>query len=404
MPEAAPVTSPVAHGAQLSTAVAAFVTGCRAAMLAAGGNLAAQMKVAATQGVAGAVFGPGDSHVATGSPTVLVNGLRAGRVGDLTDRRETVVAGSSSVFVNGRPAARLGDPTDKAGVIVGGSRTVFIGGGTTTIGKLGPVMNPECGALAKAADLATMANHAYGKDPTVPPGYTFLDPTTQQGKDALAKLGLQPADVAPPRSTFRADIFTRPGIDGDQYVVAYKGTNPKAWEDVKTDLQQGAGFDSGQYKNALRISQMISQNPDVDVDYTGHSLGGGLASASAASQNRPATTFNAAGLSARTIGGYPAQAAPVDAYSVSGEPLSAIQDHRLVTLGAIGPLAMGFDAYRSLIQRSPVLPKAYGTRYTLPRAAPAGSSASDPRGLLNWHSMDWVNASLAARRAALGCM
>ena len=406
MAEAAPVTSPVAHGVGATAAVAGFLAAAAALKAAATASPAASMAASAALGLG--MAGPGDSHVATGAPTVRVNGLAAGRVGDLTDRGETIVAGSSSVFINGRPAARMGDPTDKAGIIIGGSRNVFIGGGTTAIGDLGAVMNPECAALAKAAAMAAMSAHAYDSNSPVPPGYSLLDPNTEAGRQGLADIGLKPGDVAPGKSGFHADVFSRDGVDGKQYVVAYKGTADRT--DLKNDIQQGIGSNADEYGQAIRLSRAVSQAGISDVTYTGHSLGGGLASASAASQNQPATTFNAAGLSTATVGGYPAQSAPVDAYYVSGEPLSAVQDHRegllvgtMAAVPAIGLPLAGFSAYRGFISKSPIVPRAYGTRHVLKRTAPAGVSMMGRLNVIKWHSMDWMTSSIAARQQAVGC-
>jgi uncharacterized Zn-binding protein involved in type VI secretion len=66
-----------------------------------------------------------------GSPTVLIEGLAAARVGDVatcTGPPDTIAAGSATVLVGGMPAARLGDATAHGGVIVLGSGTVMIGG------------------------------------------------------------------------------------------------------------------------------------------------------------------------------------------------------------------------------------------------------------------------------------
>jgi uncharacterized Zn-binding protein involved in type VI secretion len=66
-----------------------------------------------------------------GSPTVLIDGLAAARVGDVatcTGPPDTIAAGSATVLIGGMPAARMGDATAHGGVIVLGSTTVIIGG------------------------------------------------------------------------------------------------------------------------------------------------------------------------------------------------------------------------------------------------------------------------------------
>ena len=73
-----------------------------------------------------------------GSSNVLVNGMPAGRVGDISSlscmtsypfscRIDVMSQGSSSVFVNGIPVARMGDSIMDA-FMVEGSSDVFAGG------------------------------------------------------------------------------------------------------------------------------------------------------------------------------------------------------------------------------------------------------------------------------------
>ncbi|MDL2289087.1 PAAR domain-containing protein [Oscillospiraceae bacterium OttesenSCG-928-F05] len=73
----------------------------------------------------------------TASSDVLINGIGAGRAGDMypphtdpspeTDT-DSISAGSATVFINGRAAARIGDPIDNGGTVADGSGNVFIGG------------------------------------------------------------------------------------------------------------------------------------------------------------------------------------------------------------------------------------------------------------------------------------
>lgn len=66
-----------------------------------------------------------------GSPTVLIGGQPAARVGDMatcTGPPDSIVVGSGTVLIGGMPAARMGDTTAHGGVIVIGCTTVLIGG------------------------------------------------------------------------------------------------------------------------------------------------------------------------------------------------------------------------------------------------------------------------------------
>lgn len=65
-----------------------------------------------------------------GSPTVLIGGMPAARVGDpclCIGSGAIIIAGSSSVLIEGMPAARQGDSTSHGGVIIFGEPTVLIG-------------------------------------------------------------------------------------------------------------------------------------------------------------------------------------------------------------------------------------------------------------------------------------
>ncbi|WP_339875683.1 PAAR domain-containing protein [uncultured Algoriphagus sp.] len=65
-----------------------------------------------------------------GEPTVLIGGLPAARVGDMTTCAgppDTIITGSFSVLIGGLPAARMGDSTAHGGVIIIGCPTVIIG-------------------------------------------------------------------------------------------------------------------------------------------------------------------------------------------------------------------------------------------------------------------------------------
>ena len=66
-----------------------------------------------------------------GSPTVMIAGQPAARVGDMAvcvGPPHTIAAGSATVMIGGSPAARLGDSTAHGGSIVLGAPTVNIGG------------------------------------------------------------------------------------------------------------------------------------------------------------------------------------------------------------------------------------------------------------------------------------
>lgn len=322
---------------------------------------------------------------------------------------DSIATGAMNVIVQGQPAARmLADSTMHGGRIIWGCITVLIGMDGVVAPPIVPpaVPTPECAALAAAYDDAVMANHTYGEDPTVPLGVREVSPSE------LAALGLSPNDLAPPGSTFRAEVFVRDTPGGPHYTVAYRGTAEGA--DWIANAQQGVGMRSDHYDSAMSIARQVDKASGGNVSFTGHSLGGGLASSAAAVTGRPANTFNSAGLSARTVGGYPETPAPVDAYYVPGEMLSGLQDNRGAVLGgltglagavhpSLGGLLGGWIAGREMGD-SPILPGAYGTRHRLPNSVPPGKSTLDSLNPIDRHGMDWVLHCMEEQQRAAGCI
>lgn len=132
-----------------------------------------------------------------------------------------------------------------------------------------------------------------------------------------------------------------------------------------------------------------------------------LASAAAVITGYSATTFNAAGLDTAQIKD-PAPTPPqVNAYYVHGEPLSATQDNRAVTmptaLAIIDAVPYVGEAAAAdvIVQEASghrVMPQAYGTRSKLPAANPEGSGDY----IYNRHFMSWVLSGIEARQKQLG--
>lgn len=275
----------------------------------------------------------------------------------------------------------------------------------------------NCTDIADARAKAVLANHTYGKDDTVPDGYKLLDPDTNEGLADLKKFGVTKDDLAPADSPFKAEIFEKDGPDGNEYVVAFRGTRPSELVDWKNNLQQGAGLESDMYNRAKALGEVVCQGAadiGAKVSFVGHSLGGGLASAAAVLTGSSATTYNAAGLNAHTVGGYPAIGPMVDAYYVPGEILSGLQDNRGAILGAIAVAMTGASpgagaavtAYiaGNEVGGTPVLPQAYGERHALPVAPPDGKSWLSLHNPIDKHGMDWVINGIDGQRREMGCV
>jgi hypothetical protein len=102
--------------------------------------------------------------------------------------------------------------------------------------------------------------------------------------------------------------------EDNTYILAFAGTDDTAGEmlhkqgfDWAENLWQGLGWDTFQYQYAMQAATAIQVAMESLVEQgasfttTGHSLGGGLASAASVVTGAPGITFNAAGLHTNTL-------------------------------------------------------------------------------------------------------
>lgn len=93
------------------------------------------------------------------------------------------------------------------------------------------------------------------------------------------------------------------------------------------NLSQGVGLESAQYSAGIDLAVSVSSQYG-NVSFTGHSLGGGIAAASAAVTGNSATVFNSTAVHANTVGRYGAalSGAPVRHYYSSFDVLQPLND------------------------------------------------------------------------------
>ncbi|MEI7774612.1 MAG: hypothetical protein WCK17_07530 [Verrucomicrobiota bacterium] len=154
---------------------------------------------------------------------------------------------------------------------------------------------------------ALLSKHVYDQydpekeSPPPPPiGYKTMAPTD------LAKLGLEEGDLTDPDNGFRAQVYE---VDEDvmptppKYIISFRGTTGgKDW--TEANIPQSLGEGSPYYWKAMHMARKVARSigdQTNTVEFTGHSLGGGLASAASMVSNIKATTQNAAGLHKNTV-------------------------------------------------------------------------------------------------------
>lgn len=276
-----------------------------------------------------------------------------------------------------------------------------------------PVLSPTCAHLLDVLEKALLSEHAYKADDAVardvPAPFKLLDPRTPEGLARLAELGLDKDDLSPRNCTMRAEVFQDPRTNA--YVVAFRGT--QTGQDWLADARQGTGLETEHYNQAKILAKKISLATG-DVSFTGHSLGGGLASAASVVTGKSADTFNAAGLHHATVADYQDNAAKVKAYFVPGDPLSGVQDNRQKIFGAatgliagINPALGGFLAALHIkkdLSGAPTMPPAYGQRHALPVVVPEKKSFIDEHSPINKHGMDWVKSGIVQEQEDAGCI
>lgn len=199
---------------------------------------------------------------------------------------------------------------------------------------------------------ARLSEDVYNPDDGPPPGWINIS----DDPEALALLGLEPEHLTEPGSTFRAQVYMpAPAVFGADMTpsVSFKGTEPGNPEDWRNNFAQAMDKDSLYYRKAVAIGRAV-EKVSVDVDFVGHSAGGGQGSASARASGRPAYTFNAAGLHPNTVsryGGVPKKPDPdnILAVRVEGDILTTVQESK----GIKALLAGGASAVGSAVAGPP---------------------------------------------------
>lgn len=195
-------------------------------------------------------------------------------------------------------------------------------------------------------------------------------------------------------------------------VVANRGTEMgiagRAAIDWMQNVRQALGLASSQYTRAIGLARSLAwKYGATNLVFTGHSLGGGLATAqTSVVPGSSGLTFDSAGLHNRTVARHSASpaASRIKAYYVQGEALSLVQatvksaEHLAMHTPFIGK-AMGW-ASRLMI------PRPVGQRIGLPAASPPAApvACDEPASPIHDAAADTTSRTSPARgiRGAIG--
>ncbi len=174
---------------------------------------------------------------------------------------------------------------------------------------------------------AKMSNEVYGlTQADVDAGYQIDDYTL--------------SELTTDKSGLKAALF----VKGDSQVVAFAGTSPSSWANWKANFRQAFGLRSAQYEAGKAYAASLNGS----VHFTGHSLGGGIASASVIVTGNSATVFNAAGVHSNTLNGISRSNGSVTHFRSSFDvlqPINALTPSSVpgqqISLGAAGLHGMG---------------------------------------------------------------
>ncbi|WP_205619434.1 hypothetical protein [Salinivibrio socompensis] len=212
-----------------------------------------------------------------------------------------------------------------------------------------------------------------------------------------------PKDYKVDKTNFRAQVYIPdPDVFGSEAkpVLAFRGT--EATEDwTKGNIPQALLGRSKYYKQAVEISRNIKK-AGYPIEISGHSLGGGLASAASKAGNFPTTTFNSAGLHKKTVERYGVPKAQqgsddnITRYRIEGEVLTHVQEKMPVLKrlpSAVGNTTHTFYKPKSLTAEAEGADAAPSTSGAIARDADVKGKER-----INLHGMDMMREAIEDRK------
>lgn len=284
---------------------------------------------------------------ATARPPVLAASMKAAQAAPLPNKQQRYDA---RMKLLGGARAKLADtplPASNRLTAAGDATRVAPSAGPTRLATERQRLQAATDRLARnnvAVERARLADDSYENEIAVSP----------TGQRTIVRKSLLPEGwkvnrvIEDKHSGFMAveyeSSFERP----PRKVLAFRGTDPSQAGDRETDLKQGLGIYTDQYKEAEDAARTLFKDNPKGFDITGHSLGGGEASLAGLITKQPTYTFNAAGLHVNSM--VRAHINPetvarkqqvIQAYYSDHDPLSWPQDHPLIAKVALKSLIPG---------------------------------------------------------------
>jgi hypothetical protein len=157
--------------------------------------------------------------------------------------------------------------------------------------------------------------------------------------EARSRFGIAASRFADERSGYYSALFRFSG--SSDYVLANRGTEINSLRDLATDIYGGMGYVPKQFEQAVDLAKQLNNavgRSGGSLSFTGHSLGGGLASAQSMTTGGRGYTFNSMGLPPRVIAELklnPAFESRVTSYNISSDQLSMGQGDWRIKAGLV---------------------------------------------------------------------
>ncbi|PAJ71967.1 hypothetical protein CJF42_23805, partial [Pseudoalteromonas sp. NBT06-2] len=226
--------------------------------------------------------------------------------------------GATVTFSGGNGAARNAAKNAVAGKLSGAGFNVADIGSQSTIAK-----NQTFDSGTKRD--AQISSHIYSGEGNLPDG------VASASQEQREWLGIESMVLNDEESGFKSDVYY--DSNTSEFIYATAGTDGVFNPDMVANGKQAFGGSSRQYQLAIQNARTMRdavQAKSGKLSFTGHSLGGGLASANALATGLRARTYNAAGLHAKTVrnyGGLKRASKLIDAYHSNTDVLSILQDY-----------------------------------------------------------------------------